>query len=145
MVIIKLIQVTFTILYLFRLCISSLGRHHFCNYVGNESAGSSGTVNIEGECELTLTNITGRISIIGVDKLSCDSRRQLTLNDGAYCVNVNAMDTVIDVNDTKLVIAAKAGVKPSTIEYYHGRPIKLKKKTGCSDCHSNASLFNFAD
>ena len=144
MVIIKLIQVTFTILYLFRLCISSLGRHHFCNYVGNESAGSSGTVNIEGECELTLTNITGRISILGVDNSSCDSRQQLTLNDGAYCVNVNAMDTVIDVNDTQLVIAAKAGVKPSTIEYYHGKPINLKK-TGCSDCHSNTSLFNFAN
>ena len=47
---------------------------------------------------------------------------RLTLNNDPYCVNANATDTIIDIDDNQLVIIAEAeDVIPAVIEYYHGK------------------------
>ena len=119
-----------TILNLFYGCTSSFGSDHVCDKVTNESAGLSGAVEIKGKCRLTLTNITGRISVLGIlNNSSCDSILSLTLNNAPYCVDANATDTIIDINDNQLVITAEAeDVIPSVLEYYHGKLWLLLQK-----------------
>ena len=124
------VQAAVAILNLFYGFVSSFGNDHVCDNVKTESAGLSGTVKIKGKCSLTLTNITGRMSILGVlNDSSCHGIMRLTLNNGSYCVDANATDTIIDIDDNQLVIIAEAeDVIPSVLEYYHGKLWLLLQK-----------------
>ena len=98
--------------------VSSQERHHVCEGKKMEAAGLSGTVRVTGNCQLNLTGITGRISILRVSP--CEEDPQLTINDALYCHEADSTDSYIDVTEDKIVMIA-GEVEPFDLEYYHGK------------------------
>ena len=93
-------------------------RHHICEGEKMEAAGLSGTVKVTGNCQLNLTEITGRISILRVKP--CVEAPQLTINDALYCHEADSTDSYINVTEDKIVIIA-GEVEHFDMEYYHGK------------------------
>ena len=100
-------------------CVSTLRSEHVCNGSQTESAGTSGSVELKGNCELTLTNISGKINIAGISNRSCDGKMSIDVNDHQYCADEMITDTLIDLTDSELVIKAMKTV-PFQIFYYRG-------------------------
>ena len=100
--------------------VSGSGTDHTCSDNKTEPAGFSGTVHIKGDCHLTLTNISGNISIFGVRSSSCEGNQQLSINDEMFCIDENATTTIIDADENALEVKAEQ-VNSSIIEYYHGK------------------------
>ena len=98
--------------------VSSQEKYHICDGTTTEAAGLSGTVKVTGNCQLNLTGITGRISILRVRP--CLEAPQLTINDALYCHEADSTDSYINVTEDKIVIIA-GEVEPFDMEYYHGK------------------------
>ena len=73
--------------------------HYICEGEKKEAAGLSGTVKVTGNCQLNLTGITGRISILRVKP--CVEAPQLTINDALYCHEADTTDSYINVTEDK--------------------------------------------
>ena len=97
--------------------VSTLRSEHICNGSQTESAGSSGSVELRGNCELTLTNISSKINIAGISNTSCDEKMSIIVNDHQYCADERIRDTLIDLSESPFVIKATQAV-PFQIFYY---------------------------
>ena len=84
--------------------------------IKTEPAGSSGTVHVEGNCHLTLTNISGNIIIFGVRSSSCEGDQQLSINGEMCCIDENATTTIINADANALEVKAEQ-VNSSIKEY----------------------------
>ena len=100
-------------------CVSTLRSEHVCNGSQTESAGTSGSVELKGNCELTLTNISSKINIAGISNTSCDGKMSIDVNDHQYCADEMITNTLIDLTDKPLVIKAVQAV-PFQLFYYRG-------------------------
>ena len=99
--------------------VSSLRTEHLCSGRRTESAGTSGSVELRANCELTLTNISSKINIAGISRTSCDGKMSIIVNDHQYCADEMITDTLIDLTNSQLVIKAMQEV-PFKIFYYQG-------------------------
>ena len=99
--------------------VSTLRSEHFCDGRRTEPAGTSGSVELGGNCELTLTNISSKINIAGISSISCNGKMSIIVNDHQYCADEMITDTLIDLTNSQLVIKAMQEV-PFKIFYYQG-------------------------
>ena len=99
---------------------ASLGTDHICSGNTTEQAGVSGTVYVEAACHLTLTNITGKINVQGINDSLCEGDQKLVVNNETYCTDAKAVTTIINVSGNELEIKS-AQAQNSTIQYYHGK------------------------
>ena len=97
--------------------VSSQDKYHICNGM-KQAAGLSGIVKVTGNCQLNLTGISGRISLLGVRK--CDAASELTINSVSYCHDVDSTDSYIDISRDEIAIAAEH-VESFDMEYYRGK------------------------
>ena len=65
---------------------------------------------------VTLTKISGNISIFGVRSSSCEGDQQLSINREKYCIDENATTTIINADANALEVKAEQ-VNSSIIEY----------------------------
>ena len=93
---------------------SAYGRHHVCDGTENNLAGITGTVEVRGNCNLTITAQFSKISIIGARP--CKEFQKLKINSVPYCPDANATASYIQTNHIGFVITAE-NVKPFEIEY----------------------------
>ena len=100
--------------------VSSQEKYHICDGTTTEAAGLSGIVTVTGNCQLNLTGITGRISILRVSPCRWGQAQQFTIYRQPYCHNVESTDTYIDTTGGELPIAAE-DVESFDMEYYHGK------------------------
>ena len=99
--------------------VSSQEKYHICDGT-KQAAGLSGTVKVTGNCQLNLTGISGRISLLGVRQ--CDAASELTINSLSYCHDADSTDSYIDISERGREIAIDADTMGSfSIEYYHGK------------------------
>ena len=99
----------------------ALGAVHNCKNSKTEPAGLSGTAIIEAGCHLKLTNITGKINVQGIRDSACEGDQQLSVNDVKYCVDANAVATVINVSGNELEVKAEQQSQSLVIQYFHGK------------------------
>ena len=100
------------------LIVSSQRSEHFCDSSQREKAGTSGSLELKGNCELTLQNLSGKINFAGISiDAQCTEKQQISVNSRSYCVDEEA-DIVIDATD-EVTIEAKQAI-PFLINYYHG-------------------------
>ena len=97
-----------------------VGTDHICSGNTTEQAGVSGTVYVEAACHLTLTNITGKINVQGINDSLCEGDQKLVVNNETYCTDAKAVTTIINVSGNELEIKS-AQAQNSTIQYYHGK------------------------
>ena len=62
---------------------------------------------VSGTCQLNLTGISGRISLLGVRK--CDADSELTIYSVSYCHDEDSTDSYIDVDVTEDQVVITAG------------------------------------
>ena len=79
-----------------------VGTDHICSGNTTDRAGLSGTVYVEAECLLTLTNITGKINVRGINDSLCEGDQQLLINNETYCTDAKAVTTIINVSGNEL-------------------------------------------
>ena len=98
--------------------------YHVCDKAHHDdTAGSSGTVDVKGNCRLNLTGLVGtnKLSVFGASKSSsCDDSAKFSINSQPYCANASVAFTLIDISGDEVVIRAEK-VQPFKIQYYHGR------------------------
>ena len=99
---------------------ASLGTDHVCSGNTTEQAGVSGTVYVEAACHLTVTNITGKINVQGINDSLCEGDQKLVINNKTYCTDAKAVTTIINVSGNELEIKS-AQAHNFTIQYYHGK------------------------
>ena len=99
---------------------ASVGTDHICSGNTTEQAGVSGTVYVEAACHLTVTNITGKINVQGINDSLCEGDQKLVINNETYCTDAKAVTTIINVSGNELEIKS-AQAQNSTIQYYHGK------------------------
>ena len=68
---------------------------------------------------LTLTNITGKINVQGINDFLCEGDQKLVVNNETYCTDAKAVTTIINVSGNELEI--KSGQAKNSIQYYHGK------------------------
>ena len=95
---------------------SEYGRHHVCDGTENNVAGITGTVEVRGNCNLTITAQFSKISIIGARP--CKEFQQLKINSVPYCSDANRTASYIQTNHIGFVITAENAI-PFEIEYSH--------------------------
>ena len=102
------------------LSVSPLRSEHACNGTQTEPAGTSGSIELRGNCSITLTQIPGRINIDGVsNRTQCAEVLHIFIDGQQYCAEKAVSDIVFEVTDSTLVISAKqASLFP--LKYYHG-------------------------
>ena len=104
--------------------VSCTGSYHVCDKAHHDdTAGSSGTVDVKGNCRLNLTGLVGtnKLSVFGASKSSsCDDSAKFMINSQPYCANASVAFTLIDISGDEVVIRAEK-VQPFKIQYYHGR------------------------
>ena len=97
--------------------------YHVCDKTHHDAtAGSSGTVDVKGNCRLNLTGLVGtnKLSVFGASKSSsCDDSAKFMINREPYCAN-ESLNTLININGSEVVITAEE-VQPFEIQYYHGK------------------------
>ena len=103
--------------------VSCTGSYHVCDKAHHDdTAGSSGTVDVKGNCRLNLTGLVGtnKLSVFGASKSSsCDDSAKFMINREPYCAN-ESLITLININGSEVVIAAEE-VQSFEIQYYHGK------------------------
>ena len=99
--------------------VSSQEKYYICDGTKTKTAGLSGIVKVSGNCQLNLTGISGRISLLGVVK--CDAASELTINSVSYCHDADSTDSYIDVSRGGEIAIAADAVGSFSIEYYHGK------------------------
>ena len=103
--------------------VSCTGSYHVCDKAHHDdTAGLSGTVDVKGNCRLSLTGLVGtkRLSIFGAGMSPlCDESAKFTIDRESYCVN-SSLNTLININGSEVVITAEE-VQPFKIQYYHGK------------------------
>ena len=100
--------------------VSCTGSYHVCYKTHHDAtAGSSGTVDVKGNCRLNLTGLVGanKLSVFGASKSSlCDDSAKFSINSQLYCAYASAAFTLIDISRNELVISAEK-VQPFEIQY----------------------------
>lgn len=94
---------------------------HQCKGTKTEAGGPSGTIEFAGDCSLTLTNVSGTLSIPGITSdSSCDRSMQLNINKGTYCVDRSVKDTLIKTTTKDQLEFSSVGASSFILNYYKG-------------------------
>ena len=117
---------------------------HVCNKTQTESAGTSGSIALRGNCELTLklllncsaigedgcpsfANTSSTVNIAGISDAKCttDEGLEVMFNGQQYCADGSDTGTLVELTANKTLVITAMHEVPSKIFFYHGEKILI--------------------